>query len=159
MIPKSLYPREPWPLERVSEHPCLEPLLAKQRTEGLKADVRENLRVLFLVLDRIGQEPAKWQVGLPVMEAFEGIELDRFDFLIDELAKLKLMEVRQVAGVTQLVPFRSVELGLKVRYTAATYYLPVPLVETIREHARNASINQSKIIEDGVKLWLAAKAS
>jgi hypothetical protein len=111
MIPRSLYPTEPWPLAKLFRHPCLPLLISDAKDPAMKPRRKRELSALMAVLQHVAKDPAAFAEPLPLSRAFASVPdmPPSYDVgaLIEELARLRLFAIEHSDDGATLVPAES----------------------------------------------------
>src|ERR1700756_4480225 len=98
-VSRSLYPTQPWPLAKLTQHPCLPFLIREGNDPETKPSRARELQALLAVINHVHEHVTAYAEPRPMSKVFDAVPAMplRYDAsaLLDELVRMKLFVVER----------------------------------------------------------------
>jgi hypothetical protein len=155
-MPNPMYPPGPWPIERLCQHPAY---VVAEATSATASTAKVRLFHGLAELARLVRANPSFYVG-GVSLANLSADLAKYPVqeIVGELCRMNIYRLDHVDGQPRLVPVERDKIcrGKRqgVRKTQIAFYLPVTLVETLREHADSQGVAFSAVVTKAIEAYL-----
>jgi hypothetical protein len=160
LVSRSLYPTQPWPLARLTQHPCLPFLIREGNDPETKPSRARELQALLAVINHVHEHVAAYAEPRPVSKVFDAVPAMplRYDAsaLLDELVRMKLFVIEMRDFVAMLVPAESASAKpAKTELVTLSTKVPADVADQVLEAANQRGLSRSALIASLIAQHLA----